>query len=269
MVISISRREVLNNLIRFKDNLLEMHAKEKQGGGSKGRSYKVLLNRKTGDMRFAQKISSLEQHFPRKAKGAPEDWKEVRIVVEQKSRGSPVHFEVRDVHDETLKSSDVDPLAWRIAKETLDVLNLKGKEVHAVPVEMLPEEAVLRDLSSIHLAPQGESIEDLPGWAGALSRLEAEKKLSGKAIGTYLIREGDSLDYTLSRQLSVANLLDSYPYVLTVVEKDDKISECLFLQTEKGWLLYSDEPILGRYIFYSTPQALLQTLSGIARHPLR
>jgi hypothetical protein len=57
MVNEISRREVLNNLIRFKDNLLEMRGEDRQrrqgeereeGKGGK-RTYKVLLNRRTGD----------------------------------------------------------------------------------------------------------------------------------------------------------------------------------------------------------------------------
>lgn len=268
MVIEITRREVLNNLIRFKDNLLEMHAKEKTGGRKEERVYKVLLNRRTGDMRFAQKISSLEQHFPRKAKGSPEDWKEVRLIVEQKSSQAPVHFEVRDTHNKELKPADVEPLAWRIANETLEVLNVKGKEVHAVPPEMLPEEMVLQDLSSIHLSPHGGRIDDLPGWAGHINRIEAERKLANKAVGTYLLREGDPVTVSLAFQLSLSNRTSAHPYILTVVEKEKKISDCLILHTDKGWLHYSDEPHLDRYKCFPTPHALLNELSPFARHPL-
>lgn len=267
MVIEISRREVLNNLIRFKDNLLERRGKEKAKSAKKERVYKVLLNRKTGDMRFAQKISSLERHFPKKTKGRLEDWKEIRlIVIEGPNQG--VHFEARDLQDHELKQSDVEPLSWRISHETLEVLNAKGGEIQSVPPEMLPEEAVLQDLSSIHLAPQGGKIEDLPGWMGSLTRMEAEERLMNQPVGTFLLRDGDQITQSTVFHLSLSNRISSQAYVLTVVEKQSKISEYLCLHTDRGWLFYSDEPDLKRYHFYPTAQELLLVLSPIARHPL-
>ena len=268
MVIEITRREVLNNLIRFKDNLLEMHAKEKAEVKKGGRVYKVLLNRRTGDMRFAQKISSLEQHFPRKAKGSPEDWKEIHILVQQKSDRDPVHFEVVDAYDKELSQVDMEPLAWRIARETLDVLNIKGKEVRAVPLEMLPEEAALLDLSSIHLSTQQGRIDDLPGWKGPISRLQAESRLRGKSLGSYLLRDGDPVTRSTAVQLSLSNRQSIRAYALTMVEREKKISEYLLLHTDKGWMVYNDEPRLLSYRFYHSPQELLQALNAIARHPI-
>ena len=269
MAIEITRREVLNNLIRFKDNLLELREREKGKEKGEERSYQVLLNRRTGDMRFAQKISSLEHHFPRKSKESAEDWKEVRIIVsEQKSNRAPVHFEVRDAENHELKPNDVDPLAWRIAHETLEVLNIKAKEVGKVLLETLPEEEILRDLSSIHLAPQGSRIEDLPGWTASLNRFEAEKKLKGKEIGTYLLREGDPLSFSLSFHHSLSNLISATPFVLTLVETEGRLSEFLLLRTEKGWLVYNDEPDLSRYPLYPTPREAIHSLSGLARRAL-
>ncbi len=276
MVIEITRREVLNNLIRFKDNLLEMRG----GGGQQrerdqekkkgGRTYKVMLNKHTGDMRFAQKISALEHHFAPKErhKGKAEDWKEVHIIVEQSA--SEVHFEVRDAEDHQLKAADLDPLAWRIAKETVDVLNLKAKEIKIHSGEMLPEEETLRDLSSIHLALLKDRIEDLPGWAGSLGRFDAEKVLTRKPIGTYVLREGDEITISASFHLSEVNLLSVHPYIITFVDKEEKISDILLLQTDKGWTFYEDDPNLKdrAYHFHSSPQDLIQSLHHLLKHPL-
>src|SRR3990167_5020582 len=174
MGLEITRREVLNNLIRFKDNLLEMRSDKKLRHDEGDRVYKVLMNRKTGDMRFAQKIQSLEPHLPRNSAQKSElaEWKEVRIIV---GRKEGVHFDVVDAENHVLKPSDLDPLAWRIAKETMDVLNQKGKEVSGRDTSILPEEVVLHDLSSIHLSVQAEQLEDLPGWVGHVGRVEAER----------------------------------------------------------------------------------------------
>ncbi len=286
MVIQISRREVLNNLIRFKDNLLEMrgdhgderrqrhssdrHSKEEEKG-NKGRSYKVLLNRHTGDMRFAQKISSLESqiHKKGKRKASPEDWKEVHLIVNQKPHEG-IHFEVKDASDHDLNSADIDPLAWRIAKETVEVLNIKGREVEHVEAGILPEEAVLQDLSSIHLGKQRESIEDLPGWFGQINRMQAEKVLAHQSAGTYLLRDADATTASAISNLSLTNHLEVHPYLLTLVESNGKISDILLLETSKGWTLYADDPNLKDpfYHFHSSPHALIETLSVRARRPM-
>jgi len=277
MVLEITRREVLNNLIRFKDNLLERrderNQQQEEQKKKKERTYKVLLNRRTGDMRFAQKISSIEHHISQKTshKGVPEDWKEIHLIVEQKSGHDPVHFEVLDNQNHPLKPADLDPMAWRIASETVSVLNLKAKEVKEMPSDQLPEEAVLHDLSSIHLAPTKQQIEDLPGWVGSLNRLDAEKKLIGKPVGTYLLREGDEITVSISFRFAEENLFSIHPYLMTVVEKEEKISDILLLQTDKGWTLYHDNPDLkdSDYHYHPSPQGLIHTLSHTAKHPLK
>lgn len=260
MVFEISRREVLNNLIRFKDNLLEQSSererREDQQGDESGRkgkrTYRVLLNRKTGDMRFAQKISNIESHISRRGgkKETAEEWKEIRIIVQQESPGEAAHFEVQDAQNQSLKPTEIDPLAWRIASETLDLLNLKAKEVVGKHTEMLPEEAVLKDLSSIHISPVKEQIENFPGWMGSIDRIEAEQILNGKPEGTYLLRQGDELTLSISFHFEEENLLQIHPYLVTVVEKEGKISDILLLQTNKGWTLYHDDPNLNDAALY-------------------
>ncbi len=279
MTYEISRREVMNNLIRFKDNLLEMRGEDRQRQDQEQeeeeqeRKYKVLLNRKTGDMRFAQKISSLEYRIAKK-KGKEEsieDWKEVQIIVQQSNSHDPAHFEVRDSSDHSLKPSDIDPLAWRIASETLDILNKKAKEVKKTDGEMLVEEAVLQDLSSIHIASPKEQIEDLPGWMGSISRIEAERRLENKPVGTYLLREGDEITLSIAFHFSEENRLSVRPYLLTIVEKEQKIADILLLYTNKGWTFYHDDPNLKdliAYHYFPSPQSLLHQLYPLAQYPL-
>jgi hypothetical protein len=280
MGILISRREVLNNLIRFKDNLLEMRNEDGRGGQEHsqkekkngGRTYKVLLNRHTGDMRFAQKISNLEHHFgrPGKQKAGAEDWKEIHLFVEQKVPKEAVHFQVLDAQDQVIKPADLDPLAWRIARETVEVLNQKGKEVKSFRGEMLPEESVLADLSSIHLSVQNDRIEHLPGWVGPMERLEAENLLIGKPVGTYLLRDGDGITNAIAFHLAESNFISVHAYLLTIVEKEKKISDILFLQTDKGWTHYDDNTNLKEkeYRYYVSPEELLHTFGHLAIFPV-
>lgn len=262
----ISRREVLNNLIRFKENFLEMKSREKNGA----RIYRVLLNRNTGDMRFAQKIKQIERHISRAGMGIQnaEDWMDVRLIVAEE--GGKTTFELRDRENRSIQPSQLKPLAWTIASETVEILNQRAKHIHAHG-ELLPEEAILQDLSSIHLAPPKEMIENLPGWAGSLSRIDAEHKLMHHPVGTYLLRDGDQITLSIAFHLSEANFEKAHPYLLTVVEIEDKITDILILRTKDGWGIYRDNPDLkdAPYHSFSSLDALLQSIKQIAKFPLQ
>ncbi|MBS0626420.1 MAG: hypothetical protein JSS32_10250 [Verrucomicrobia bacterium] len=270
MALEITRPEVLNNLIRFKDNLLE----KREGSGSfhsertKTRVYPVLLNRRTGDMRFAEKITNLESRISAhgKKKGAAEDWKEIRITVEEES--NRIRFEATDAEGRPIHPKDLEALSWQIASETIEILNLMGKEVPQTLGSYFPEEYILRDLSKIHLASDQGRIEDLPGWNGHISRIEAEKKLSESPVGTYVLREGDELTMSITFHLEEENHIPLHTYILTVVEKEEKISDYLILHTNKGWTLYHDEPDLQQYQFHSTAHSLMGAMRHTAKTPL-
>lgn len=257
-MVEITRREVLNNLIRFKDSLLEKPPKSSKGT----RSYKVLVNCKTGDMRFPQKVKSLEHRIARKGKEVPGDWKETVLLVDE------THFEMMHA-DVPLKSKDFEPLAWRIIRETLKALNLRAKELSATPPI---EEAVLQDLSFLQLTVPTEHIEDLPAWAGTLTREEAEKRLETKVQGTYLIRSADDLTQAMTFHFSEENHLPVKPFLITVVEDELKISDILVLHTPKGWTFYQDDPNLNDLLLYhyeKNPQDLICDVSDTIREPLK
>src|SRR5580704_10637929 len=109
MNIPITRREVLNNLIRFKDNLLEMEEVSEESE----RSYAILVNRHTGDIRFTRKIETLKREFPTTPKGMERssDWGEAHLLA--KDQGESVHFRF------TEKLTGLDPMALGILFETL------------------------------------------------------------------------------------------------------------------------------------------------------
>ncbi len=266
MVIEITRREVLNNLIRFKDSLLERKEKQQR---EKKRTYNVLINTKTGDMRFAKRIAALEHHLIRERKGSMEDWKEIHLIVEQ-SKGE-VRFEALDSQDLPLKASDLKPLAWKIASETVKVLNLKSQEEHPNSLEVLPEEALLQDLSSIHLSSDQDRIEHLPGWADNVNRYQAERLLWDSLPGSFLIREADPLTKQTAFHLSESNGFSIQPYLITFVEKESKISDLIILQTAYGWTLYQDDPDLSNsaYRYASTVDEFFQTLHHRLKHPIK
>lgn len=268
MSYEVSRREVLNNLTRFKSILSELY-EGKGPMGAEERRYKALLNVKTGDIRFAQKISALEPHINPKIakKEAVEDWKEIYLIVREND-GKP--FEIRDRKNRFLKPSDMESLAWKVASETLEILNLKGKEVKARANWILFEEAVLQDLSNIQITPQRDRIEELPGWMGSLDRIDAEKILTRKPVGTYLLREGDELTMASTFHFAEENLISVHPYLLTVVEEEEKIADILFLQTNKGWVIYHDDPDLKdpSYEYFHSAQPLIESLKGKAVRPL-
>jgi hypothetical protein len=90
-------------------------------------------------------------------------------------------------------------------------------------------------------------------------------------VGTYVLREGDEITVSTAFHFSEQNLLAVHAYILTVVEKEGKVSDLLFLHTDKGWTLYHDDPNLkdvALYDYYPSPQKLLDTLKAIAVYPL-
>jgi hypothetical protein len=113
-----------------------------------------------------------------------------------------------------------------------------------------------------------EDISDFAGWSGGLGRLDAEHRLHDKPPGTYLLREGDEITLQASFHFAEENHLLIHPYVLTVVEKEGKVSDLLLLKTDKGWLLYHDDPDLQTQNYYRSARELILSIENIARYPL-
>lgn len=266
MVIEISHKKVLSNLIRFKETLesrSELATKKRE---DKERVYLILLNLETGDIRFAQKISELESQFPRTPVEGESyrHWKQVRLVVQE--QGGATHFDVCDANEKPIGPSDVElPVAWTIVSETMNVLNTIAKVTQVAAGGLLPEDAILSsaNLSSIQIAPSHDRIEDLKEWVGRLDRDGAERLLLHKPVGAYVLRELDPIMDCTVNALKRNNKIDFLKScLLTIVEEKNKISDMLLIRTKKGWIAYQDDvdfnsPI---YVYHALVQSLLHEI---------
>lgn len=236
--IKVDHNQVLSNLHRFQSFLAEQSIYRDQ---RKERIYPMWVDLQTGVIDFKKK-----DDLPISTQ------KELKLIV-QESKDGMAHFNIE---------GDLSSLNLRVqavAEETIKTLNLLA----LVLFRTLPEEQAIKDLSHVHLQPWDDQIEKFPGWHSVLQRVDAEKLLQGKPIGTYLIRSGDPI---------TEMLIEQYPpeltgYILTVVEENEKISDYLILKTTKGWALHRDESDLRNYTYLPTFQALLETLKSIAWVP--
>lgn len=275
MVIEISRREVLNNIVKFKDTLLEKRgAMAHVSPEMHQRSYSALMNRHTGDIRFSQRINALEQHLPTvgKREGVYEDWQNISITVTVEEGQGMIHFGLHDSDGARLNPSACDALAWRIAMETIETMNVLAEEFRATAASQgtLSESSVLQDLSPIQLSFHGLAIKELSGWSGALGRLGAEAALLGKEEGVYLMRESGPIAKSAAFWLGEANGLPMDVYILDVMREEGRMAEHLLAQTQRGWLLVSDESDLNHpsYRYYPTIRLLFHALRNYAKEPL-
>ncbi len=255
MAIQIKRREVFNNLIHFKDNLLH----RAQQPFLHKRIYNGLANRHTGNILFGQ---------PSEKIASSPDWQKILLVVEEDA--GTVNFQITNPEGSSIQPNQFDPIAARILLETLDVLNQLAALYHAV-AEMLPEDSVLQNLSDIQITDAEDPIEQMPGWCGKLSRIQAEKKLLSSPPGVYLFHTGDQIAEDVAKDLGQTNHMDVKAYALTFVEADKKISEKLLLHTQKGWTVCRDESNLLSpvYQYFPTLKALLLSFRDQANSPLR
>lgn len=224
MAIFVSKKEVINNLNRFKNS---------QVLGGQG-VFKAMVDCHTGDIQFADSLISF-------------GWKPFEVEIKNRGRGIGF-FEARDVDHTPLDSNNMDPIAWAVMKETLRVLN---------------EITTISELSEVQICP-AHSIQALPGWMGRINRFEAEYELGNRPAGTYLLRHGDEYTQVIAEQLIDGNKKIIELFVCTLTEPDDKITDLLIVRTNEGWTFYRDNPDLidSEYIYHPTPQALLNLLGS-------
>jgi len=105
-----------------------------------------------------------------------------------------------------------------------------------------------------------QDVEKVSGWAGSVTHDEAEERLQGKSMGTYVIRSGDETSALSVDQLMQGNHRVIQHYLLVVKGEEEKVEEHLILHTSQGWLMYSDEPNLNSY---RPSHSLPELLSGL------
>jgi hypothetical protein len=249
MAIHISKQEVLDNLVRFQENLSSKKEKKTEALFPK-RIYIAEINRSTGEIRFTKKGAAAHR-----IKGERDSWQEINFVVEDEKE--TVHFQLTGPKGSAIKPKDLDPLAVRILFETLNTLNELASLYHSTG-KTLPEKEVLRHVAALEVESIQESIETMQGWSGPITRLEAEKALFGRPIGTYLLRVGE-WTYEVAKALAETNSVPVKAYILTFVEGEEKISERLLLKTPRGWTTACDNSDLSSpvYEYHESLAALL------------
>lgn len=233
--------------------------------------YQAIINKKTGDIRFIEYFKELDEIYRRlKEEGLDEeDWKIVRLTVDEREQEKKQSFSMKEEDDEDLKEEDLEPLAKRVAHETLQVLNQKGEEIKKRPRTGRLENAVLDDLSSLHEEHKGP-IEESEAWMGHISRQDVEVLLIGKSPGTFLFRKGDATTDAIEKRLSEEEGKPLHCYVLTLVEENDKFTDFLILEKEGCWMIYHDIPELQlEEKGYPTIPDLLDHLKEKAKYPFQ
>lgn len=186
---------------------------------SKTGKYPVLLDCHSGEMKLPREIGDLDLSLQAKRGLPSKDWKEILFVMKHEGSGS-MHFEVQWLEQGLSVSRE----ARLVVEQTLFALNNKIQTV----------------ASSIL---QGETIEKDPHWAGVLTDVEAEKRLEGSPIGTYLIRKERDKSLMVEVMEKEQNC-SIQPYYFVFVSGEDRFSEILILHFPWGWIRYQDEPDL-------------------------
>ena len=236
--IRVSHSQVLVNLSHFKESVHEKYTKSRK----KQQGYSVWLDCKTGVMEFDHKkaVSTANK-------------KELKIFLKKNKLGATKCTIRGDLSHEDL-------LVQRIVRETMEVLNL----LFTIASQEPPEEKAMRVFSQVHIEEREDRPEKCPGWKGECSRIEAENLLQDRPVGAYLLRQVDQV----SRWMLDQNPILAQGVVLTVKEKEAKISDYLILKTDRGWAFFHDDPQFTHYPVFPSLQALLDTFREIATLPV-
>jgi hypothetical protein len=218
----ISEREALNNLVRFRDHLSGASGKEEE----QSRVYSIWVNRGSGELSFRPQ----------------RNWIEGALIASGKEKRVSFSLSLRGA---------LDDLSERVTSEMLWILNDRGKKIEQLEGRV-PEWFALADLGSIAVTPKRREIESEPHWHGHLSRKEAERILKDQPNGCYLLREVDEVSALLASRW----MTPCKGYLVSLVE-EEKIVDRLLVETDKGWLLYADEPNFSRYRLYPTLKDLI------------
>jgi hypothetical protein len=204
---------------------------------SKAGEYPVLLDCNSGEMKLPKGIGDLDLSLYSKKGTSSKAWKEIQIIVDKTS--GTTHFKVQNLEKGVSVSSE----AKRVVEETLNALNNKIKKVASTVL-------------------QGD-IEKDPCWGGILTDTEAEEILTGRPIGTYLIRKEKTKPLMVEIMEREQNC-PIQPYYFVFVSDVDQFSEVLLLNFPWGWVRYQDEPDLGSSLYPRgvSAEKLVETLKS-------
>ncbi len=241
MALRVHSHQVLNNLIDFKHKVLRKEQRIEEGSyEEETRIYPALIHSKTGDIRFIkqrEKIQDVAFDIKEEEGWDIGDWRQIHVIVHNPDKGNKA-FEILDQVNEKFDEGELEKIARRIMQETLEVLN---KKAISYPGEGRVEDYVLNDVSEFELAASSEEFLKSPAFKGAITREQAEGLLTSKEVGTYLIRDLDTVAESTKCCFVKENGVNSEGFILTVKTDDDQYAEYFLLKNEK-WMVYNDNP---------------------------
>lgn len=240
---------VWENLFRLRDRVLSsvLPASSREG------LYSALLHIETGEVRFPRNLEILAQDFPKFSRENVALWEEVVFRVHVSEEGTILHIE------KVGESLPISSVAKEVILDMMQMVNAAGRGVVDPSVLF---QRLLREKK------EGDSLERHPSWQGNIDRIEMEKRLQGRTIGTFAVRQAEEIDRLIALALGQANGERVEVYVLAIVEPSHKVIERLLLRTKKGWILYADEPNLSLYRWASSFSEIVQGLPRLLHFPL-
>lgn len=252
-VVRIHERQTFENIKEFKSTV---SAYEKNQA-KKRRFYKVLINKKTGAIRF-------EKERQDKQDLEDQDIQTLYLYVHNpETVVSEPAFKVVSENSHSFDLNSLNKKAEIVVRETLYVLNVKSKEFHNEKERV--EDFVLENLDEFSLSMDQEEVLKTLAYKGAVTRSQAEDLLEEKEVGSYLIRDLDHLEDSVRHCFNVENCINCRGYIITVKSQHDKICEYL-VYNNGGWEVYNDD--LDYQQQFSTFSELIKTIPS-ATLPLK
>ena len=220
--------------------------------------FNAFVNRKTGEILFEEEMQPTDQLNLKQFKP---------LCLNLSKEVSHLGFEIlEEKSNEVLfDCKDLTPLARHILAQMITLLNRIAQE-SAHPDNI---EEILKEVSQAELeAPMPKNLtKDIvhEAWHDA-SRIEAEKLLEHKAVGTYFFRK-DEYAALLEEQLSSRWREPIKCLTLTYLEPHDKVRDLTLVGKEGHWYLYDDDPSLEETAYSDIP-ALLKSLRNDLSEPL-
>ena len=242
MAISVRKKQALNNLTHFKHKVLRKEQRlEDDAHNERVRIYTVLMHTNTGDMRFL-KMNETEQDLIDELEDADgwerKDWKVLHLHVKNpEGPHQKQSFSLYNERDKEFDRSALEKSAQTVMQETLRILN-EGVEGYKGSARI--EDYVLDDLTRFEYVPAETDVLDTPAYKGNISRIQAEKLLEKRKVGTYLLRDSSEMS-GFRVCYDIENCIICKGYGLTVKTSEYKISEYLLLKNDE-WMIYDDDP---------------------------
>jgi len=182
------------------------------------------LNMETGEMQPMQ--------MALKEKPSKNHWLKVEIKEKRQGRQD---FYLADLDGNPLNFRQVDAFIWEVATETLKALD---------------------DLVNSYYNAQ------LPAVFSPMTRVESERALKKRQIGTYMLNQADATLEDIAESLSRTNHTIVVLYLLTILEKKNHPVQYVVVASKWGWTILQDLPILTSsvYTYFADFTSLLETL---------